>query len=38
MKLAELPEDFARIYKLHDLVNANGFVSIKIQKEIYGLP
>jgi hypothetical protein len=32
MKLAELPKDFARIYKLHSLVNANGFVTIKIQK------
>jgi hypothetical protein len=30
MKLAELPKDFAGIYKLHDLVDANGFVSIKI--------
>jgi hypothetical protein len=38
MKLAELPEDFARIYKLNDLVNANSFVSIKIQKGMYGLP
>jgi hypothetical protein len=38
MKLAELPKDFARIYKLHDLINANCFVSIKIQKGMYGLP
>jgi hypothetical protein len=38
MKLAELPEEFARIYKLHDLADANGFISIKIQKEMYGLP
>jgi hypothetical protein len=38
MKLAELPKEFTRIYKLHDLVNANGFVSIKIQKGMYGLP
>jgi hypothetical protein len=38
MKLAELPKEFTRIYKLHDLVNANRFVSIKIQKGIYGLP
>jgi len=37
MKLAELPKDFAQIYKLHDLVNANGFVSIKIQKGMHGL-
>jgi hypothetical protein len=38
MKLAELPEEFAQIYKLHDLAIANGFVSIKIQKGMYGLP
>ncbi len=38
MKLAELPKDFARIYKLHDLADSNGFVSIKIQKGMYGLP
>jgi hypothetical protein len=38
MKLAELPEEFTRIYKLHDLANANGFVSIKIQKGMHGLP
>ena len=38
MKLAELPEEFAQIYKLHDLANTNGFVSIKIQNRMYGLP
>jgi hypothetical protein len=38
MKLAELLKDFARIYKVHDLVNVNGFVSIKIQKGMYGIP
>jgi hypothetical protein len=38
MKLAELPEDFTRIYKLHDLIDTIGFVSIKIQKGMYGLP
>jgi hypothetical protein len=38
MKLTELPKDFAQIYKLHDLANADGFVSIKIQKGMYGLP
>jgi hypothetical protein len=38
MKLAELPEEFAQIYKLHDLADANGFISIKIQKGMYGLP
>jgi hypothetical protein len=38
MKLAELPQKFARIYKLHDLADTNDFVSIKIQKGMYGLP
>jgi hypothetical protein len=32
MKLAELPKELAQIYKLHDLANANSFISIKIQK------
>jgi hypothetical protein len=38
MKLAELLEEFTQIYKLHDLANANGFISIKIQKGMYVLP
>jgi hypothetical protein len=38
MKLSELPKEFTQIYKLHDLANTNGFVSIKIQKGMYGLP
>jgi hypothetical protein len=38
MKLAKLPKDFTRIYKLNDLANANCFVSINIQKGMYGLP
>ncbi len=38
MKLAELPEEFARIYKLCDLADTNSFVSIKIQKGMYCLP
>ncbi len=38
MKLAELPKEFVQIYKLHNLTNTNGFVSIKIQKGMYGLP
>jgi hypothetical protein len=33
MKLAELPKEIAQIFKLHDLANTNGFISIKIQKE-----
>ena len=36
MKLAELPKEFAQIY--NDLANANGLISIKIQKGMYGLP
>jgi hypothetical protein len=38
MKLAELPKDFTQINKLHDLVDTNNFVSIKIQKGMHGLP
>jgi hypothetical protein len=38
MKLADLPKEFAQIYKLHDLANTNDFISIKIQKGMYGLP
>jgi hypothetical protein len=38
MKLAEIPEEFAQIYKLHDLADTNSFISIKIQKGMYGLP
>jgi hypothetical protein len=38
MKLADLPKEFARIYKLHDLTNTNKYISIKIQKGMYGLP
>jgi hypothetical protein len=38
MKLAELPKEFTRIYKLHDLANPNCFISIKIQKGMYCLP
>ncbi len=38
MKLADLPKEFTRIYKLHDLVDTNSFISIKIQKGMYGLP
>jgi hypothetical protein len=38
MKLVKLPKEFAQIYKLHNLATANGFVSIKIQNGMYGLP
>jgi hypothetical protein len=38
MKLADLPKEFARIYKLHDLADTNKYISIKIQKGMYGLP
>jgi hypothetical protein len=32
MKLADLPEEFAQIYKLHDLANNNKYISIKSKK------
>jgi hypothetical protein len=38
MQLAELPKEIAQIYKLHDLADTNIFISIKIQKGMYGLP
>ena len=38
MKLTDLPTDFADLYKLHNLVDSNGYVAIKIQKGMYGLP
>ena len=38
MKLTKLLEDFAALYNLSTLINANGFVSIRIQKGMYGLP
>jgi hypothetical protein len=38
MKLADLPKEFARIYKLHNLANTNKYISIKIQKRMYVLP
>jgi hypothetical protein len=38
MKLADLPKGFAQIYKLHDLADTNKYISIKIQKVMYGLP
>jgi hypothetical protein len=38
MKLADLPEDFTQIYNLHDLVDNLGYVWIRIQKGMYGLP
>jgi hypothetical protein len=37
MKLSELPKDITQIYKLHDLVYANGFVSIKTKGMYSGL-
>jgi hypothetical protein len=32
MKQADLPDDFAKMDKLHDLVDDQGHVSIKIQR------
>ena len=38
MKMAKIPEDFVTAYNLPALVVPNGYVSIKIQKGMYGLP
>jgi hypothetical protein len=38
MKLADLPKEFAQIYKLHDLADTNKYISIKVQKGMYSLP
>ena len=38
MKLKDLPKDFLILYNLVDKVTSNGFVYIKIQKGMYGLP
>ncbi len=37
MKLADLPQDFTKMYNLHDLVDNQGHMSIRIQKGMYGL-
>ena len=38
MKLKDHPEEFVTLYNLADKADANGFVYIKIQKGMYGLP
>ena len=38
MKLKDLPEAFITLYNLAAKANADGFVYIKIQNSMYGLP
>jgi len=38
MKIKDLPEEFLTMYNLTNKAIANGFVYLKIQKEMYGLP
>ncbi len=38
MKVKDLPIAFVTLYNLADKANANGFVYIKIQKGMCGLP
>jgi hypothetical protein len=38
MKIEDLPKDFVTMYNLTDKATSNGFVYIKIQKGMYGLP
>ena len=38
MKLKDLPTEFVQLYRLTDKVDTNGYIHIKIQKGMYGLP
>ena len=38
MKLKDLPTEFVKLYRLTDKVDTNGYIHIKIQKGMYGLP
>jgi hypothetical protein len=38
MKIKDLPEDFVTMYNLADKAISDGFIYIKIQKGMYGLP
>ena len=38
MKIKDLPSEFIVIYKLNDKATSDGFIYIKIQKGMYGLP
>jgi hypothetical protein len=38
MKIKNLPEEFVNLYNLTDKASSDGFVYIKIQKGMYGLP
>jgi len=38
MKIRDLPEEFVTMYNLTDKATSDGFVYIKIQTVMYGLP
>jgi hypothetical protein len=38
MKIKDLPKEFAATYNLANKATTNGYVYVKIQKVMYGLP
>ncbi len=38
MQIKDLPKEFIGLYKLNNKATSNGFIYIKIQKGMYGLP
>eukprot|EP00804_Cyclotella_cryptica_P028359 CCRYP_016427-RA/>CCRYP_016427-RA protein AED:0.05 eAED:0.03 QI:0/0/0/1/1/1/2/0/1237 len=38
LKLADIPEDFITLYNLRNLATPDGYVYVRIQKGMYGLP
>jgi hypothetical protein len=38
MKIKALPAKIIKLYKLNDKATSDGFIYIKIQKGMYGLP
>ncbi len=38
MKLSNLPQEFGKLYDLTKIAEDNGYVYIKVQKGMYGLP
>ncbi len=38
MKIKDLPAKIIELYKLNDKATSDGFIYIKIQKGMYGLP
>ncbi len=38
MKIKDLPEEIIELYKLNGKATSDGFIYIKIQKGMYGLP